>query len=105
MANSSTVNGSDVSIENHDPFCNHFKTLLTQKTLVCQEYLMVISRLFVMSIDTNNKSIKSAIQHFFALKNLRIILTYRFWHVYCLIHYSTLYRPILVSALCMNDKF
>ena len=73
MANSSTVSGRDVSIENHDPFCNHFKTLLTQKTLVCQEYLMVISRLFVMSIDTNNKSIKSAIQHFFALKNSRMI--------------------------------
>ena len=33
IVNISTVNGSDVSIENHDPFCNHFKTLLTQKKL------------------------------------------------------------------------
>ena len=81
MANSSTVSGRDVSIENHDPFCNHFKTLLTQKTLVCQEYLMVISRLFVMSaIDTNNKSI----QHFFALKNLRIIISNLLWYLHIL---------------------
>ena len=53
----------------------------TKKTLVCQEYLMVISRLFVMSaIDTNNKSI----QHFFAIKNLRIIISNLLWYLHIL---------------------
>ena len=73
----------------------------TKKTLVCQEYLMVISRLFVMSaIDTNNKSI----QHFFALKNLRIIISNLLWYLHILKFFTHYFNFSTVRSTIIHGK-